>query len=275
MLLPGGLWRGGGRRRDFAFKPLTGEVELTMAEQAAPDPGVPGWVTGVLAAALEHVGGEPADRDLVRDLCVGDRQFLARRLAAHLGRDAVWLTADCGHCGEDFDFHLRQSALPVKEVEEETGEEPPGAEVATTLGTCRLRPPTGSDQEAIAALDDETEALRTLVHRCLQSVAGEPVEEPERLALEDADLEAIEEALEAVSPEVALTVRARCPECDGENDVWVDPYLGLWDRGDELFAEIHTLAAGYGWSEDQILRLPQTRRRIYLRLMDRARGMVQ
>lgn len=275
MLLPGGLWRGGGRRRDFAFKPLTGEVELAMAEQAAPDPNVPGWVTGVLAAALEHVGGEPADRDLVRDLCVGDRQFLARRLAAHLGRDAVWLTADCGHCGEDFDFHLRQSALPVKEVEEETGQDQPWAEVATTLGTCRLRPPTGADQEALAALDDDGEALRTLVRRCLQSVAGGPVEERERLALEDEDLEAIEEALEAVSPEVALTVRARCPECGGENDVWVDPYLGLWDRGDELFAEIHTLAAGYGWSEDQILRLPRTRRRIYLRLMDRARGMVQ
>lgn len=275
MLLPGGLWRGGGRRRDFAFKPLTGEVELAMAEQAAPDPGVPAWLTGVLAVALEHVGGEPADRDLVRELCVGDRQFLARRLAAHLGRDAVWLTADCGHCGEDFDFHLRQSALPVKEVGEEMGEDPPRAEVETTLGTCRLRPPAGSDQEAVAALEDDAEALRTLVRRCLLSMAGEPVEEPECLALADADLEAIEDALEAVSPEVALTVRARCPECDGENDVWVDPYLGLWDRGDELFAEIHTLATGYGWSEDQILRLPRARRRIYLGLLDRARGMVQ
>jgi hypothetical protein len=275
MLLPGGLWRGGGRRRDFAFKPLTGEVELAMAEQAASDLGVPGWVTGVLAAALEHVGGEPADRELVRDLCVGDRQFLARRLAGHLGRDAVWLTADCGHCGEGFDFHLRQSALPVKEVEAESGADPPRAEVATTLGTCRLRPPTGADQEAVAVVDDDAEALRVLVRRCLLAVAGEPVEEGKEIALQDHDLEAIEAALEAVSPEVALIVRARCPECDGENDVWVDPYLGLWDRGDELFAEIHTLAAGYGWSEDEILRLPRTRRQIYLRLMDRARGMVQ
>lgn len=274
MLLPGGLWRGGARRRDFAFKPVTGEVELAMAEQATPDPNVPAWVTGVLATTLEHVGGQPADRDLVRGLGVGDRQFLARRLAAHLDRDAVWLTADCGHCGQDFDFRLRQSALPVKEVDG-GGPDEPRAEVATTLGVCSLRPPTGADQEAVAALDDEAEALRTLVRRCLLSVAGEPVEEPAGIALEESDLEAIETALEAVSPEVALTVRARCPECDGENDVWVDPYLGLWGHGDELFAEIHTLASGYGWSEDQILRLPRARRRIYLRLIDQARGMVR
>lgn len=274
MLLPGGVWRGGRRRRDFAFKPLTGEVELAMAEQAAPDPGVPAWVTGVLAVALDHVGGEPADRGSVRDLCVGDRQFLARQLAARLGRDAVWLTADCGHCDESFDFRLQQSDLPVKEIEP-AGSAEPVAEAATTLGACRLRPPTGADQEAVAHLDDNARALETLVQRCLLSVAGEPVEDPEAIVLEDGDLEAIEEALEAVSPEVALTVRARCPECDGENDVWVDPYLGLWERDDELFAEIHTLAASYGWSEDQILRLPRRRRRTYLRLLDRARGMVQ
>ena len=278
MLLPGGVWRGGGRRRDFAFKPLTGEVELAMAEQPAPESNVPAWVTGVLAAALEQVGGEPADRDLVRSLRVGDRQFLARQLAAHLGRDTVWLTADCGHCGEDFDFRLQQSALPAKEVGG-AGPEEPRAEVETPLGACRLRPPTGADQEAVAGLDDDAEALRTLVRRCLLSVAGEPVgertEEAEGLALEDGDLEAIERALEAVSPEVTLTVRARCPECGGENDVWVDPYLGLRGRGDELFAEIHSLAAGYGWSEDEILRLPRRRRRIYLELMDRARGMAR
>lgn len=271
MLLPGGLWRDGERRRDFAFKPLTGEVELAMAEQAAPDSSVPARVTAVLAAALDRVGGEPVDRERVRDLCVADRQFLARQLAVRLGRDGVWLTADCGHCGESFDFHVQQSALPVKPARADG----PETTAETSLGTCRLRSPTGADQEAVAAIADDAEALRVLARRCVSSLSGQSLEGSDRLELGDADLEAVEEALEAVSPEVTLTVRARCPECRGDNDVWVDPYLTLWGRGDELFAEIHTLAGAYGWSEEEILRLPRTRRRIYLRLVDRSRGMVQ
>jgi hypothetical protein len=275
MLLPGGLWRDGARRRDYAFKPLTGEVELAMAEREGSDSSIPARVTAVLSTALEHVGGEPADRALVRDLCVGDRQFLARRLAAHLGQDTVWLTADCGHCGEELDFRLRQTDLPVKE----TGPEEPRAEVRIALGTCRLRPPTGGDQEAVAVIGDDDEALRKLVGRCLLTVDGEPVEPSSelrsRLPLDDNDLTTVEAALEAVSPEVALRVRTRCPGCDRENDVWVDPYLGLRGRGDDLFAEIHTLAAAYGWTEDEILRLPRRRRRTYLKLVDRARGLVQ
>jgi hypothetical protein len=110
-------------------------------------------------------------------------------------------------------------------------------------------------------------------------VDGEPVEPSSelrsRLPLDDNDLTTVEAALEAVSPEVALRVRTRCPGCDRENDVWVDPYLGLRGRGDDLFAEIHTLAAAYGWTEDEILRLPRRRRRTYLKLVDRARGLVQ
>jgi hypothetical protein len=270
MLLPGGLWRDGSRRRDFAFRPMTGEVELAMAE-TAQDGGVPARVTAVLAAALEHVGGEPAEPDLVRGLWVGDRQFLARQLAARLGRDEVWLTAACGRCGEGFDFQVRQSALPVKEA----GPEEPRAEVETRLGPCRLRPPTGADQEAVAAIADDAEALRALAARCLVSVEEAPSQAGFPIELDDEELAAIEEALEAVSPEVALRVRARCPHCDSENDVWVDPYLGLRGRGDELFVEIHTLAAAYGWTEEQILGLPRARRQTYLRLVDRARGMVQ
>lgn len=270
MRLPGGLWRDSSRRQDFAFKPMTGEVELVMAE-TAPDDGVPARVTAVLAAALEHVGGEVATPDLVRGLCLGDRQFLARQLAARLGRDEIWLTAGCGYCGGGFDFQVRQSALPVKEA----GPDEPWAEVQSRLGPCRLRPPTGADQEAVAAIADDAEALRALAARCLQSVDGAPVEAGSRIELGDGELAVIEEALEAVSPEVALWVRARCPHCDSENDVWVDPYLGLRGRRDELFVEIHTLASAYGWTEEQILGLPRERRQTYLRLVDRSRGMVQ
>lgn len=278
MPLPGGLWRGGERRRGFAFKPLTGAVELAMAAAAAAAASLPARVTAVLAAALEQVGGEPAAPELVDGLCVGDRQFLARQLAAHLGRDGVWLVAECGRCGESFDFYVEQSSLPVKEA----GEGAPWAEAEISRGTCRLRLPTGADQEAIAAVDDDGEALRMLAARCLvaaagETAAGETVDDPAawRRQLDDEDLAAIEAALEEVAPEVALRARVRCPQCGHDNDVWVDPYLGLRGHDEELFVEIHTLASTYHWSEAELLSLPPERRRLYLRLVDRSRGMVQ
>ncbi len=271
MLLPGGVWRRGERRRDFAFRPVTGEVELALAEGAAASSGPSAQVTAALAAALAQVGGEPASPEVVAGLTVADRQFLARQLAAWLGQDGVWFTAACRACGADFDFHVQQSALPVKEA----GEGAPFATVDTSLGPCRLRLPTGADQEAIAHLEDEEEALRALVSRCLLALGDGAPPEDAALDLGDDDLARIEEALETAAPEVALRAQAECPECAAPNRIWLDPYLSLREHGGNLFQEIHVLASAYHWSEADILRLPRSRRQIYLRLVDRARGMVQ
>ncbi len=45
MRLPGGIVRDGARRRDFAFRPLTGAVELALAEAAGGPcpPAGPGY----------------------------------------------------------------------------------------------------------------------------------------------------------------------------------------------------------------------------------------
>ena len=50
-------------------------MELAVAQAGSAAGRVEG-VTGALSAALEHVGGEPATRDRVLDLCVDDRRWL-------------------------------------------------------------------------------------------------------------------------------------------------------------------------------------------------------
>lgn len=251
MLLPGGIVKDGERRRGFGFRPVDGALEAALAE-AAEASSMPGAVTAVLAAALAELGGEPATEETVRDLAVGDRQFLARQLSVHLGHDPVWLTAVCRECGESFDFEVRQADLPVKEA----GESFPYAQT----GGLRLRVPTGADQEAIAGLSDER-AVNALFERCRIEGEGE--------------MSAAEAAVEEASPEVALAALAACPACGAGNEVAVDPYLGLPAHGEELFAEVHLLASSYHWSEAEILALPRSRRRLYLRLIDRLRGVVQ
>jgi len=261
MQLPGGVWRDGALHRDFAFRPLNGEVELAIAESGAVQ-NPPAGVTAVLAAALAGVGGQPATPQVVRALAVGDRQFLVRQLAARLDRDGVWLTSSCASCAAAFDVYAQQSALPVKDAAEGY----PFTTVTTSHGTYRLRVPNGADQEAIAGLDGE-EAVSELLKRCIVdgSAPDEPTEE---------EIFAIDAALEAVAPEVGLGLLAVCPDCGTEQEVAVDPYLCLTQVGSELFAEIHTLASFYHWSEAESLALPVHRRRLYLRLIDRGRGMM-
>jgi len=265
-LLPGGLFRDGERRRRFAFRPLDGRLELRLAE-ASEATSPPAAVTAVLAAALAEVGGEPASEEIVRRLTVGDRQFLVRQLAAHLGRDPIWLTAPCQVCGESFDISVSQAALPVKEA----GAGFPFVEITTARGPLTLRVPDGADQEAIASLP-EAEGIRALAERCRLDVGADGGAPPPLSAAERAAAEA---ALEVASPEVALGVLATCPECGAENEVGVDPYLCLLGDGEGLFVEVDLLASRYGWSEAEILALPRARRQRYLRLIDQARGMVQ
>jgi hypothetical protein len=301
MALPGGVFREGVRRRDFAFRPVDGSLEAVLAEAAEADT-VPEAVTASLVAALAELGGSPPGERAVWDLAVGDRQYLARQLAIHLDHDPLWSTVVCGACDGPFDVEIRQADLPVKEA----GETFPFAEV----GCERLRVPTGADQEAVAQLADE-EGAATLLVRCRAnggshsgSDGGSSRGGSERDGSDhggsddggsddggsdhggsdhgagdggeirgpDVDLAAVEEALELAAPEVALAVLARCPLCDAENEVAVDPYAGLLvaDRG--VFDEVHRLASVYHWSETDILALTRDRRQRYLRLVDRAGG---
>jgi len=262
MTLPGGLWRHGECRRDWSFRPLTGEIELSILEAGLGGGNIPQRVTAVLSTALAELGGAAAQPDTVRALSVADRQFLMRQLAAVTGLDDSWVGARCLACGAGFDIPVRESELPVKTA----GAGYPFANVETSLGPVRFRVPVGADQEAIAGIADPQEARRALALRCA-------VELPPGELSED-DLERAEHALEAIAPEVATQAQTACPDCCRPATVHLDPYrwLAAADRG--LFLDIHLLASAYHWSEAEILALPRERRRLYLSLVDRSRGMV-
>lgn len=277
MRLPGGIFREGVRRRDFAFRPLTGAVELALAEAAEEGSSMPVRVTRALTAVLEHVGGEFPLPATVAALSVGDRQFLMARLAVGFGLGENWFSARCNKCGERFDFSVDYRNLPVKEA----GEGYPFAEVETSLGRCNFRVPTGADQEILAGLDDDGVALQRLLDGCLIGASGYQVENgPSHRdmagAFSPGDVARIEAALEEAAPEVAVSVQAACPACGASHEIDVNPYRILSNRlGGGLLREIHILASTYHWSEAEILALPLHRRRRYLDLIDEARGMTR
>jgi hypothetical protein len=265
MMIPGGLADAtGALRRDCAFKPITGEVELALAEVANREAPPVERVTRALTLILEHVGGREADTELVDALCVGDRQSLMQHFMAHAGAGRIWLTATCHQCGAPFDFLIEPHLLPVKPA----GPDFPVAEVETQVGRCRFRVPTGADQRAVEAFEDMDEAVATLLRRCLVAVDDAPVASSDASFCAE-DREVIEAALEDSAPEVTTELQAACPDCEFQNTVSLDPYLGLECVGDAIFEEAHTLAWHYHWSEAAILALSRERRRRYLALIDR------
>jgi hypothetical protein len=276
MLLPGGLMRGGARRREYAFRPVTGAVEMALVEIVAADMTLPKRVTAALAIALAEVGGEEPRPETVAGLAVADRQYLMAMLAVELGREQLWYIAECRGCGQRFDFSLRFLDLPVKEA----GEGYPFAEVATSLGSYRFRVATGSDQELLAAQVDAGDSLRLLVAGCMVAApeGGGKIDSSHQWAqaLTDDDINRIETALEAVAPEMAVAVQTVCPGCGNHQTIEIDPYgVFVSLSGTDLLHEVHLLASTYHWSERDILELSHKRRRRYLELIDQDQGLVR
>ncbi len=271
MSLPGGLWHEGRLLREFAFTPLTGAVELAMAEAFFDAPSMPDMVTRALTVALQHINHLEPTPALIDAMSVGDRQFLVQRLAGGLEMDEVWMTAVCARCGEPFDFMLRFSDLPVKEA----GRGYPFAQVETSRGRACWRVPTGADQKAVAAVSGEQSATRILMTRCLMEISGHDASQAAEWVAElpDDDWQRVEASLEAVAPEITTAVQVSCIGCGRESQVGIDPYFCLQYGQESINADIHTIAFHYHWSETEILALPKKRRQRYLKLIDRARGM--
>jgi hypothetical protein len=263
MQLPGGLWDGQQRRRDFAFGPITGAFEVTLAETASAGTSLPRRVTIVLSNALEHLGGVQATTERVHQLAVGDRQFLVRQLAALIDQDILWLSSTCTCCRRGFDVQIEQSRLPVKEA----GTSFPFAIAPASWGDCRLRIPSGEDQDAAAQITDDRAATRLLARRCALDPIPETIRE-----LSEADVARIEHAVEHAAPEVTTIVQCACPECGHANEVYVDPYVCLTTSVGSLWDDVHEVASAYHWSERDILALSRARRQTYLRRIARGRG---
>ncbi|MCB9947535.1 MAG: hypothetical protein H6842_06885 [Rhodospirillaceae bacterium] len=272
MLRRGLIDETGARHRRVLLRPLTGWQEATLGTSAG---GVDPWdADAVLAACIERLGGY---RDVVPDhveaLSVGDRARLALTLSAMMFGDRLWLTVACPNpaCGEPAD--LQVSLAEVLDHADEA--EPEWLEVATPDGPARFRPPTGADERAAAGDDAPGPAdMRDAALWCrIVARVGHrgPLTREDWLALAPASRQAIALALADAGSAPELFFASHCPACAAWIELDLDP-IDLLVRqfrlgADRLLAEVHSLAFHYGWSEDQILNLPRSRRWRYIELL--------
>jgi hypothetical protein len=196
-----------------------------------------------------------------------DARILALRCAT-LG-DPLAARVGCPACGASLSVRVPRSHVtprPVGELAECM------VRVEASGVVVIARPPDGAALAAACACPDVTLARAALVRACVieARAAGEPVDP---LTLDPAVLEAVGEAIVEAEPEVELRLPMTCASCAHEWAPVLDIVHFFWREltvaASQLVDEIHQLATGYGWTEDQVLRLPSRRRRRYVeRLLD-------
>lgn len=226
---------------------LDGRTELAAATAAASAETRPEAVTALLAALLESVGGAPATPEAIRALPCASREWLVQWSAAQLRGDLRWFEVACSHCGTLFDLSL-DLGQPICEPPRSPAQR---VTVSTSRGERSFKVPTGAEEERFARTAPAPDPRRTLARLC-----AEPEDTDEADLFTEHDLELIDEAMEAASPDIADTLFTPCPACGAETAARIDPLRFAFPREGDLLERLHRLARGYGWSLAEILSLP-------------------
>jgi len=262
VILPGGVVTDDGIKSEVNFHVLNGRIEERLAEFTYQDLS-PWGVTQLLATVLDSVEGIPVDEEMIRDMCVADRQFLMLSLASMLDADQVWLKSECQHCEAVFDVGLQRSAIPLSMA----GEGYPQVQADTKFGRITMRVPTGRDQEAIIGLS-ESAGVERLFELCTVALEGGRSSD-----LDAEDRQRVEQALEDIAPELATEVQTECPDCGKPAVLSFNPYQIPALDSAAIYEDIHYLAFHYHWREDDILMMSRDRRRRYISLIESHQGI--
>jgi hypothetical protein len=72
-------------------------------------------------------------------------------------------------------------------------------------------------------------------------------------------------------PMAEIRVTVNCPACGNESEETLDIVTFLWaeieGRAKRLLWEIHAIASAYGWTETEILALSDSRRALYVEMV--------
>lgn len=195
----------------------------------------------------------PGDRDTAEALSIGDRDAALLALCAQLLGDEIEGVSTCTTCGGAAEMSL--SAAEIGSSSRSSG-----ASVSIADTTARIRAVTTHDLKAVAGLNAAAARL-ALVDRCVDDPDGVLGANPSE------HLDAVCDALQEVDPDGDITIRIRCPVCEQENVALFDIVEFAWaaieDWGQRVLLDVQLLAAGYGWTESDVLRLPEWRRRYY------------
>lgn len=191
---------------------------------------------------------------------LGRRNQLLLELRALTFGPELEIQVQCPQCDERLEF---EAPVAVFQVPCAATSEPLEREFEGR--TLRYRVATSEDAAAVAELEDQVEARAVLQARLLLGVDGEPPETP----LDEELAAALTQALDEADPAADVTFPIGCSVCGYDWYVPFDSPSFFWaeanDYARRLEVQVDRLARAYGWSEEQILRMSESKRARYLR----------
>jgi hypothetical protein len=212
---------------------------------------------------VAHATAEPAAVD---DWTVGQRDACLLDLHEASFGPVIEAVTPCPECSEP-----QEVTFEVADVRAAFGDAAREHELVHEASGLRVmfRLPSSVDLCEAALADDAHEARCCLLERCVLSAArnSEPVA---ACSLPDDAVAALGEQIALHDAQADIELSLSCTECGHSWQVQFDPADYLWRKFDrrvrELLAETAALARAFGWSEGEILALPESRRRHYLDL---------
>jgi hypothetical protein len=223
------------------------------------------WEAGVdlhpLDRGLLAVGAAEPEipPESLADWPLGRRNLVLARLhCSSFGRQLHgWTT--CHHCGEKLEIQMDGGLL----ADGETQRSPASTEPVFVHGRSFRVLTTRDLAKAAREID-----VRLACQRLAESCQLEPGESP---AWNDQELEEIGQCLALADPLAETQLALYCPVCEQDWLETLDIFTFLWReielRARQLLTEVHLLASTYGWTETEILSLSESRRRLYLELV--------
>lgn len=203
---------------------------------------------------LRHARGGPSTGD-EGELPWGDLQRELLAFRGGLFGSEIELQMQCPNCGEELEVGLTVEQLSIAR---EPGLDGVFEYEGQPVG---YRLPRIDDMRAARSADPQ-EARQALLQRCLIQRGD---------AHDEAFWAALGERLAAHDPLVDLRFGLDCAACAHQWSAGFDIVRLMWmELGMlqlELQRQVHLLATVYGWSERDILELPEERREVYVRFI--------
>ena len=269
ITLPGGFIDPDGKlHRHATIRALTGREEELLTDYSYPSAEL---VTELICLCVSDLAGtQITSPQIARSLLVGDREYILLMLRKITFGDRVESTLRCPwpNCGKNIDIDFRISDIPVTQAAD--------LRPVYTLADANLefRLPTGADQEYIGSFAQlgPAKLSSVVLQRCLVRIGENRHPDLETVLEMESELrKRIEKEMEALAPNLDLTMEMTCPECRRE---FVAPFelqdfffSEVKTNLELLYREIHYLAFHYHWSESEIMSMPRQRRRDYIRVL--------
>lgn len=190
---------------------------------------------------------------------LGRRDECLLRLRARLFGDPLPGRARCPGCGEELEVEASCGALLAR-----SAPAPGPRRVQLGASEFTVRPVDSRDLAATTACRTVEEAQAVLLARCVGDDGVDPA------ALTAAERLTLAEAVASADPGAETLLQLSCPGCGHRWDVALEVGDHLWSEVDaearRLLREVDLLARTYGWSEGEILRLGDARRRLYVEM---------